>query len=53
VIFNKQNISEEIMKHNREPFPTIELRKPIRRFPEMLPLDPKVEGEAYSVIKKL
>ena len=52
-VFNKQNLSEEIMKHYREPFPTIESRKPIRRFPEMLPLDPKVESEAYTVIQKL
>lgn len=52
-IFNKQNLSEEAMRHYREPFPTIESRKPIRRFPEMLPLDPNVEGEAYTVIQKL
>ena len=52
-VFNKQNLSEEIMKHYREPFPTIESRKPIRRFPEMLPLDPNVESEAYTVIQKL
>ncbi len=44
-VFNKQNLSEEIMKHYREPFPTIESRKPIRRFPEMLPLHPNVERE--------
>jgi hypothetical protein len=41
------------MKYYREPFPTIESRKPIRRFPEMLPLDPNVESEAYTVIQKL
>jgi haloalkane dehalogenase len=52
-VFNKQNLSEEIMKHYREPFPTIESRKPIRRFPEMLPLDPNVESEAYTIIQKL
>jgi pimeloyl-ACP methyl ester carboxylesterase len=52
-VFNKQNMSEAIMKHYREPFPTIQSRKPIRRFPEMLPLDPKVESEAYTVIQKL
>jgi haloalkane dehalogenase len=52
-VFNKQNLSEEIMKHYREPFPTIESRKPIRRFPEMLPLDPNVESEVYTIIQKL
>lgn len=52
-VFNKQNLSEAIMRHYREPFPTIESRKPIRRFPEMLPLDPKVESEAYTIIQKL
>ena len=52
-VFNKQNLSEEIMNYYREPFPTIESRKPIRRFPEMLPLDPNVEGEAYAIIQKL
>ena len=41
------------MKHYRKPFPTIESRKPIRRFPEMLPLDSNVEGEAYSAVQKL
>lgn len=52
-VFNKQNMSEEVMKHYRDPFPTVESRKPIRRFPEMLPLDPNVEGETYTVIQKL
>src|SRR5712691_246680 len=52
-VFDKQNLSEAIMKHYREPFPTIESRKPIRRFPEMLPLDPNVEGETYKIIQKL
>ena len=52
-VFNKQNLSEEVMRHYREPFPTIESRKPIRRFPEMLPLNPNVESEAYIVIQKL
>jgi haloalkane dehalogenase len=41
------------MRQYREHFPTIESRKPIRRFPEMLPLDPNVEGETYTVIQKL
>lgn len=52
-VFNKENMTEEIMEHYREPFPTIESRKPIRRFPEMLPLDPAVEGEVYSMIQIL
>jgi len=52
-VFNKPNLSEAMMRHYREPFPTIESRKPIRRFPEMLPLDPKVESEAYTIIQKL
>jgi haloalkane dehalogenase len=52
-VFNKQNLSEEVMKHYREPFPTVESRKPIRRFPEMLPLDPNVESEVYKIFQKL
>jgi pimeloyl-ACP methyl ester carboxylesterase len=52
-VYNKLNLSEEIMKHYREPFPTIESRKPIRRFPEMLPLDPNMEGEVYTIVQKL
>ena len=52
-VFNKQNLSEEIIKHYRAPFPTVESRKPIRRFPEMLPLDPNVESEAYKIFQKL
>lgn len=52
-VFNRQNLSEVTMNQYREPFPTIGSRKPIRRFPEMLPLDPKMEGETYTIIQKL
>ena len=52
-VFNKANITEEIMRNYREPFPTIESRKPIRRFPEMLPMDRNIEKETYSVIQSL
>lgn len=52
-VFNKKNLSEEIMNHYREPFPTIESRKPIRRFPEMMPLHPNVEEGTYAIIQKL
>ena len=41
------------MENYRHPFPTVESRKPIRRFPEMLPLDPNVEKEAYGVIRTI
>jgi pimeloyl-ACP methyl ester carboxylesterase len=50
-VLNKKNVTEEVMENYRQPFPTIESRKPIRRFPEMLPLDPNVEKEAYDVIR--
>ena len=35
-VFNKKNVTEELMENYRHPFPTVESRKPIRRFPEML-----------------
>ena len=41
------------MGNYRQPFPTVESRKPIRRFPEMLPLDPNVEKEAYGAIRTI
>ena len=52
-VFNKKNVTEELMENYRHPFPTVESRKPIRRFPEMLPLDPNVEKEAYGVIRTI
>ena len=52
-VFNKENLTDEIMRSYRNPFPTIESRKPIRRFPEMLPMDPNIEKETYSVIKSI
>jgi len=52
-VFNKTNMTEEIMNNYRQPFLTIESRRPIKRFPEMLPLDPNVEKEVYSIIGKL
>lgn len=52
-VFNNKNVTEEIMRHYREPFATIESRKPVRRFPEMLPLDPNTEREVYSMIETL
>ena len=37
-VLKKENMSEEVMGHYREPFPTIGSRKAVRVFPQLLPI---------------
>ncbi|MBI4257702.1 MAG: haloalkane dehalogenase [Thaumarchaeota archaeon] len=47
----KKDRMNEAMKMYREPFPTVESRKAIRRFPEMLPIGE--DSETYKEFKKI
>ncbi len=38
-VLQKENVSEEVMRHYREPFPTISSRRAIRAFPKLLPIE--------------
>ncbi len=51
-VINKQHMTSEIMRHYREPFPTIKSRKAIRRFPQLIPIEGE-PGESYEFIKKI
>lgn len=37
-VIHKENLSQEVMRHYREPFPTNSSRKAIRAFPKLLPI---------------
>ncbi len=46
-VLHRENMSEEVMRHYREPFPTIGSRKAIRAFPKLLPIAGRpVESDA-------
>jgi haloalkane dehalogenase len=47
----KERMTEEVMNRYREPFPTVESRKAIRRFPEMLPIGE--DSETYRQFKEI
>ncbi len=47
-VMRKYNMTEEVMHHYREPFPTIGSRKAIRAFPKLLPIEGKpMESDAF------
>lgn len=55
-VIHKENMSEEVMRHYREPFLTIRSRKAIRAFPKLLPIAGQpAESDAFieEVQKKL
>jgi haloalkane dehalogenase len=37
-VIHKENLSEDVMHHYREPFPTVGSRRAIRAFPKLLPI---------------
>ena len=37
-VIHKENMTQEVMRHYREPFPTTRSRKAIRAFPKLLPI---------------
>ena len=38
-VLNREKMTEEVMSHYREPFPTIGSRKAIRTFPQLIPIE--------------
>ena len=50
-VLHKERMTKEVMNHYREPFQTVESRKAIRTFPEMLPIPEN--SETFSLFKKI
>ncbi len=50
-VLHKESMTKEVMDRYREPFQTIQSRKAMRRFPEMLPIGE--ESETYGIFKKI
>jgi haloalkane dehalogenase len=47
-VLQKDNMSEEVMRHYRRPFPTIASRRAIRAFPKLLPIEGRPsESDAF------
>ena len=38
-VVRKENITREVMDHYRQPFPTIASRRPVRVFPQLIPIE--------------
>jgi haloalkane dehalogenase len=51
-VAQRKNMTEEIMRHYREPFPTIRSRRAIRAFPQHLPIECK-PPESYEFIEAI
>ncbi len=51
-ILNKENLTAEIMRRYREPFPTIDSRRAVRQFPGLLPIEGKPK-ESWLFIKSM
>lgn len=49
-VLKKENLSEEIMRNYRMPFPTIQSRKAIRAFPKLIPIEGKPK-ESFVFVK--
>jgi haloalkane dehalogenase len=50
-VWNKERMTDGVMKKYREPFSTPESRKAIRRFPEMLPIGQ--DSETFQIFQKI
>lgn len=50
-VWRKDRMTHEVMDGYRAPFPTIESRKAVRRFPEMLPIGEN--SETYQTFKQM
>jgi len=47
-VLQKGNMSEEVMRHYRRPFPTIDSRRAVRFFPKLLPIEGRPpESDAF------
>ncbi len=45
-VVNKENLTNEVMQHYREPFPTIKSRRAVRIFSKLLPIEGRPEASA-------
>ena len=51
-VINKKNLTDEVMRRYREPFPTVKSRRAIRRFPQLIPIEGKPR-ESFEFIKEI
>jgi len=42
-VVRKENMTREVMDHYRQPFPTVASRKPVRVFPQLIPIEGRPE----------
>jgi haloalkane dehalogenase len=52
LVARRKNMTKEIMRHYREPFPSVASRKAVRVFPQLVPIDGKPE-ESYEFIEQI
>jgi haloalkane dehalogenase len=48
-VLRKENMTGEVMNHYRQPFPTIASRKPVRIFPQLIPIDGRPEASRLFI----
>ncbi len=51
-VLNKDNLTAEVMRRYREPFPTISSRRAVREFPRLLPIEGRPK-DSWMFIKKM
>ena len=51
-VVNKNNLTKEVMRHYREPFPTVKSRLAIRRFPQLIPIE-GMPRESFEFINEI
>ncbi len=51
-VLNKENLTAEVMRHYRDPFPTVGSRRAVRQFPRLIPIEGKPK-ESWLFIKKM
>jgi haloalkane dehalogenase len=51
-VVQRKNMTKEIMRHYREPFPTIGSRRAMRVFPQLLPVECR-PAESYAFIEEI
>lgn len=48
-VLRKENMTEEVMDHYRQPFPTVASRRPVRIFPQLIPIDGRPESSRLFI----
>jgi len=48
-VLRKENMSREVMDHYRRPFPTVASRRPVRVFPQLIPIEGRPESSRLFI----